>query len=57
MKARILKGYPDKITKKFYVKDTIVDFEEKRIQELIDKGIVELYKEPKQKKESPETSD
>ena len=57
MKARVIKGYPDRITKRFYLKDTIVDFDEKRIQELIDKGIVELYKEPKSKKESPETSD
>ena len=57
MEAKVLKGYPDRITKKFYIKDTIVDFDEKRIQELIDKGIVELHKEPKSKKESPETSD
>lgn len=57
MKARVLKGYLDKITKKFYLKDTVVNFNETRIKELIDKGIVELYKEPKQKKESPETSD
>lgn len=57
MKARVLKGYPDKITKKFYVKDTIVDFDETRIKELMDKDIVEFYKEPKSKKESPETSD
>lgn len=57
MKAKVVKGYPDRITKKFYAKDTIVDFEEKRIQELIDKGIVELFKEPKPKKELPETSD
>lgn len=57
MKAKVLKGYPDRITKKFYIKDTIVEFEEKRIQELVDKGIVELQKEPKAKKESPETSD
>ena len=57
MKAKVIKGYPDRITKKFYIKNTIVDFEEKRIQELVDKGIVELYKEPKVKKESPEISD
>ena len=57
MKARVLKGYPDKITKKFYVKDTIVDFDETRIKELMDKDIVEFYKESKSKKESPETSD
>lgn len=57
MKARVLKGYPDRITKKFYAKDTIVDFDETRIKELMDKEIVGFYKEPKPKKELPETSD
>jgi len=57
MKAIVLKGYPDKVTKKFYKKDTIVDFEKNRIKELMDKGIVEIYKEPKPKSESPEISD
>lgn len=51
MKARVLKGYPDRITKKWYIKDEIVDFDEKRIKELSDKGIVEEYKEPKKPKQ------
>lgn len=57
MKAKVLKSYPDKITNKWYNKYEIVDFDEKRIKELMDKGIVEPYKESKPKKESPETSD
>lgn len=56
MKAKVIRGYPDRITKKFYTKDKIVDFSEERIKELIEKGKVELYKEPKVKKESPEIS-
>ncbi len=51
MKARVLKGYPDKITKKWYNKDEIVEFGETRIKELLDKGIVEEYKEPKKPKQ------
>ena len=50
MKAKVVKGYPDKITNKWYNKGNIVDFDEKRIQELVDKGIVEIYKEPKKNK-------
>ena len=57
MKAKVIKSYPDRITKKFYTKDKIVDFSEERIKELIEKGKVELYKEPKVKQESPEISD
>lgn len=55
MKAKVIKSYPDKMTKKFYRKDTIIEFEEKRIEELINKGIVEPYKEVKSK--SQEISD
>lgn len=51
MKARVLKGYPDRITKKWYNKDEIVEFDEIRIKELLDKGIVEEYKEPKKPKQ------
>lgn len=54
MKARVLKGYPDKITNRWYKKDEIVDFDEKRINELVNKGIVEVYKEKKIKKEVSE---
>lgn len=57
MKARVLKSYPDKITEKWYNENEIVDFEEKRIKELANKGIVEIYKEPKPKKEPKEISD
>lgn len=54
MKARVLRGYPDKLTKKWYNKNEIVDFDEKRINELVNKGIVEVYKEKKIKKEVSE---
>lgn len=47
MKAKVLKSYPDKITNKWYNKDEIVDFDEKRIEELVNKGIVEKVKEKK----------
>ncbi|MGM9881582.1 MAG: hypothetical protein ACI31S_01920 [Bacilli bacterium] len=57
MKARVLRDYPDKITNRWYKKDEIVDFDEKRIEELVNKGIVEVYKEPKSKKEIKEISD
>ncbi|MGN1298259.1 MAG: hypothetical protein ACI4VH_07635 [Clostridia bacterium] len=57
MKARVLRDYPDKITNRWYKKDEIVDFDEKRINELVDKGIVEVYKESKSKKSAPEISD
>jgi len=51
MKAKVIKGYPDKITNKWYNEGTIVEFDEKRIQELVEKGIVEIYKESKKNKE------
>lgn len=54
MKARVLKSYPDKITNRWYKKDEIVDFDEKRIEELVNKGLVEVYKEKKIKKEASE---
>ena len=54
MKARVLRDYPDKITNRWYKKDEIVDFDEKRTKELIDKVIVEAYKEKKNKKEVSE---
>ncbi len=47
MKAKVLKGYPDKLTNRWYKKNEIVDFEEKRIEELVDKGIVEKIKRSK----------
>lgn len=47
MKAKVLKGYPDKITNIWYNKDEIVDFDEKRIEELEKKGIVEKIKKVK----------
>lgn len=47
MKAKVLKGYPDKLTNRWYNKNEIVDFEEKRIQELVNKGIVEKIKKEK----------
>ena len=47
MKARVLKGYPDKITNIWYNKDEIVNFDEKRIEELEKKGIVEKIKKEK----------
>lgn len=57
MKARVLKGYPDRITKRFYNENEIVDFDEVRIEELVSKGLVEVCKEPKAKKDKQETSD
>lgn len=50
MKAKVLKSYPDKITNRWYNKDEMVDFKEERIRELANKGIVEIYIEPKLKK-------
>lgn len=47
MKAKVIKSYPDKITNKWYNKGEIVDFEEKRIEELVNKGIVEQIKKEK----------
>lgn len=55
MKAKVIKAYPDRITKKFYTKGKIINFDEKRIEELVNKGIVEIYKETKSK--SQEISD
>lgn len=57
MKAKVLKSYPDKITNRWYNRGKIVDFDEKRIEELVNKGIVEKYKEPKSKNELKEISD
>lgn len=57
MKAKVLKSYPDKITDRWYNRGKIVDFDEKRIEELVNKGIVEKYKEPKSKNELKEISD
>lgn len=57
MKAKVLKSYPDKITNRWYNEGEIVNFEEKRIEELVNKGIVEKYKEPKSKNELKEISD
>ena len=48
MKAKVKRSYPDKITNKWYNKDEIVDFNEERINELAEKGIVEKIKEKKQ---------
>ena len=48
MKAKVKRSYPDKITNKWYNKDEIVDFEESRINELSEKGIVEKIKEKTQ---------
>lgn len=48
MKAKVKRSYPDKITNKWYNKGEIVDFEEKRINELAEKGIVEKVKENEQ---------
>ena len=50
MEAKVLCDYPDKITKRWYKKDEIVDFDEKRIKELSDKGIVEVLKKETPKK-------
>ena len=47
MKAKVLRGYPDKIKNRWYNKGEIVDFEEKRIEELVNKGIVEKIKKEK----------
>lgn len=57
MKAKVLKSYPDKITKRFYNEGEIVDFDNNRIQELTEKKIVTVLRENKTKKELPETSD
>lgn len=51
MKAKVIKSYPDKITNRWYNKGEIVDFEEKRIEELINKKIVEKISEKKDKVE------
>lgn len=47
MKAKVLKSYPDKITNRWYNKGEIVNFEEKRIEELVNKGIVKQIKKEK----------
>ena len=47
MKAKVLKSYPDKITNRWYNEGEIVNFEEKRIEELVNKGIVEQIKKEK----------
>lgn len=47
MKARVLRDYPDKITNRWYNEGEIVNFEEKRIEELVNKGIVEQIKKEK----------
>lgn len=54
MKAKVLRGYPDKITNRWYNKDEIVDFEEKRIKELVEKGIVSLIQDKKGKQNNSE---
>ena len=54
MKAKVLRGYPDKITNMWYNKDEIVDFEEKRIKELVEKGIVSLIQDKKEKQNNSE---
>lgn len=59
MKAKVLKSYPDKVTNRWYKKDEIVDFEEKRIKELTRKGILEVFraKETKNNKEQENFND
>ena len=57
MKARVLKGYPDSKTKIYYNENEIVDFNRERIEFLVSRGLVEVYKEPKPKKEKHENSD
>ena len=47
MKAKVIKSYPDKITDRWYNRGEIVDFDEKRIEELEKKGIVEKIKKEK----------
>lgn len=47
MKAKVLKSYPDKITNRWYNEGEIVNFEEKRIEELVNKGIVKQIKKEK----------
>jgi len=45
MKAKVIRSYLDKITNKWYKKNEIVDFDEKRIEELEKKKIVEKMKQ------------
>ena len=47
MKAKVIKSYPDKMTDRRYNRGEIVDFDEKRIEELEKKGIVEKIKKEK----------
>jgi hypothetical protein len=47
IKAKVLKSYPDKITNRWYNEGEIVNFEEKRIEELVNKGIVKQIKKEK----------
>lgn len=54
MKAKVIKSYPDKITNKWYNKDKVVDFEEKRVKELVEKGIVSLIQDKKEKQNNSE---
>ena len=54
MKAKVIKSYPDKITNKWYNKDEVVDFEEKRVKELVEKGIVSLIQDKKEKQNNSE---
>lgn len=54
MKAKVIKSYPDKITNRWYNKDEVVDFEEKRVKELVEKGIVSLIQDKKEKHNSEE---
>lgn len=54
MKAKVIKSYPDKITNRWYNKDEVVDFEEKRVKELVEKGIVSLIQDKKKKHNSEE---
>lgn len=54
MKAKVIKSYPDKKTNRWYSKDEVVDFEEKRVKELVEKGIVSLIKDKKEKQNNSE---
>lgn len=54
MKAKVIKSYPDKITNRWYNKDEVVDFEEKRVKELVEKGNVSLIQDKKEKHNSEE---
>lgn len=54
MKAKVIKSYPDKKTNRWYNKDEVVDFEEKRVKELVEKGIVSLIKDKKEKQNNSE---